>query len=115
MQLLRRSPIVTCGVPQAVSSQQGRHSPRAAAGRGRELPVWIPGLEPRVLPNTLRPCVAMATLLLVLLLLGLAPGLARPPEPCPGPCRCRGRRLDCSGRALARVPPATRQRPFSVL
>ncbi|XP_065555149.1 leucine-rich repeat-containing protein 37A-like isoform X1 [Lathamus discolor] len=60
----------------------------------------------------------MALLLLVLLLPllpGLAPGLARPLEPCPGPCRCRGRRLDCSGAALARVPPAARQRPFSVL
>ncbi|KQK86007.1 hypothetical protein AAES_35188 [Amazona aestiva] len=57
----------------------------------------------------------MARVLLVLLLLGLAPGLARPLEPCPGPCRCRGRRLNCSGAGLARVPSATRQRPFSVL
>ncbi|XP_061201997.1 uncharacterized protein LOC133208271 [Neopsephotus bourkii] len=57
----------------------------------------------------------MAPLLLLLLLLGLAPGLARPLRPCPGPCRCRGRRLDCSSAALARVPPATHQRPFSVL
>ncbi|XP_061220272.1 leucine-rich repeat-containing protein 37B-like, partial [Neopsephotus bourkii] len=57
----------------------------------------------------------MAPLLLVLLLLGLAPSLARPLRPCPGPCRCRGHRLDCSGAALSRVPPATRQRPFSVL
>ncbi|KAM8989336.1 uncharacterized protein PRD47_016761 [Ara ararauna] len=58
---------------------------------------------------------AVVLLLLLLLLLGLAPGLARPLEPCPGPCHCHRHRLDCSGVALARVPPATRQRPFSVL
>ncbi|KAM8989335.1 uncharacterized protein PRD47_016760 [Ara ararauna] len=58
---------------------------------------------------------AVVLLLLLLLLLGLAPGLARPLEPCPGPCHCHRRQLDCSGVALARVPPATRQRPFSVL
>ncbi|XP_030364500.1 leucine-rich repeat-containing protein 37A2-like isoform X3 [Strigops habroptila] len=69
--------------------------------------------ERRVLPTAARPCPAMA--LLVLLLLGMAPGLGRPLEPCPGPCRCRGRRLDCSRAALASVPPATRRRPFSEL
>ncbi|XP_042643039.1 leucine-rich repeat-containing protein 37A2 [Tyto alba] len=54
-------------------------------------------------------------LLLPVLLLAAAARPGQPRGPCPPPCRCPRRLLNCSRAALASVPPATRRWALSVL